>query len=333
MLEFKNIIDHANTIVVIQADNPDGDSLSSALALEEILADRGKEVVLYCGVETPTYLRYMKGWDRIVHELPRSFDVSVIVDTAALTLLETLENSGELAWVKAKPCVVIDHHVSESTIDFANIILQERAVSTGEIIYSIAQSNQWTINKQAAEFLAISIFSDSLGLISESTTPNSIRVVADLVESGVNLSKLEEARRALNKKSPELLNYKAKLIERIKYTEDLQTAYVHIPWEEIEKYSHQYNPSVLVLDEMRMVEGVKLAIAFKSYPDGRITAKIRANSEGMVADKLAESFGGGGHPYAAGFKINDGRKIEEIITQTITKVQKLLDNTQQRDTK
>jgi len=43
----KELIDEAKKIIVIQAENPDGDSLGSALALEEILGDLGKEVSLY----------------------------------------------------------------------------------------------------------------------------------------------------------------------------------------------------------------------------------------------------------------------------------------------
>jgi nanoRNase/pAp phosphatase (c-di-AMP/oligoRNAs hydrolase) len=53
----KNLIDAAKSIVVIQAENPDGDSLGSAVALEEILGDLGKDVSLYCPDEIPKYLR------------------------------------------------------------------------------------------------------------------------------------------------------------------------------------------------------------------------------------------------------------------------------------
>jgi nanoRNase/pAp phosphatase (c-di-AMP/oligoRNAs hydrolase) len=35
----KQAIDEAAKIVIVQADNPDGDSLASALTLEEILSD------------------------------------------------------------------------------------------------------------------------------------------------------------------------------------------------------------------------------------------------------------------------------------------------------
>ena len=49
----KQFIQSANNIVIIQAENPDGDSLGSSLALEEVLSDLGKTVTLYCPVDIP----------------------------------------------------------------------------------------------------------------------------------------------------------------------------------------------------------------------------------------------------------------------------------------
>src|SRR6266508_434019 len=88
------ILDAAQRVVVLQADNPDGDSLGSALALEQILGDMGKEPILYCGVDIPSYLRYLPGWDRVTRDLPGQFDASIIVDTGADSLFENLEKSG-----------------------------------------------------------------------------------------------------------------------------------------------------------------------------------------------------------------------------------------------
>jgi phosphoesterase RecJ-like protein len=82
---------------------------------------------------------------------------------------------------------------------------------------------------------------------------------------------------------------------------------------------------MLVLDDMRMAENTEVAIAFKLYNDGRITAKIRCNYGSAIADKLAEHFGGGGHPYASGFKILGGKTYEEIKRETIDVAQKLLE--------
>ena len=122
------------------------------------------------------------------------------------------------------------------------------------------------------------------------------------------------------KKPADILEYKAELIKRIEYHLDGKLATIHIPWEDIQEYSDRYNPSVLVLDEMRFVEGVEVACAIKTYPDGKLTGKLRCNKP--VAGAIAGYFGGGGHSYAAGFKLHD--TIENITSELLTATQKAL---------
>lgn len=322
--EIRRVLDGAQTVVILQADNPDGDSLGSALALEQILGDLGKEPYLYCGADIPAYLRYLPGWDRVTNELPLQFDAAIIVDTGADSLLEQLTKSGQKNWLKTKPTIVIDHHSTEVTIDYADVVLSPTAVATSEVIYELAQQLDWPLNHTAKEMIATAIMADSLGLVTEATSARSIHVIAELVEGGVSLAELERARRELMRKSPELVHYKGELLQRVEYFEGNQIATVTIPWAEIERYSPQYNPSMLVIEDMRMTTGTHLAIAFKVYQDGRITAKIRANQGYPVAAALAEHFKGGGHAYASGFKVQDGRSFEQIKTECISVAAQLL---------
>lgn len=323
--QIEEIINSAKRIVIIQANNPDGDSLASSLALEQILHDLGKEPHMYCGMGIPTYLRYLPGWDRVEKDIPRSFDASIIVDCSSRSLLESADKSGQLAWVASKPTIIIDHHDAPNTIDFAKTVLNRPdAVSTGEVIYELAKQLDWKIASNALDMIAISILADSLGLMSQGTSARSIHIIAELVENGVNLAELDNARRELMRKSVDLVRYKAQLLSRIEYHNDNRIATVDIPWNEIEKYSQSYNPSMLVIDDMRLTEGTDIAIAFKEYPDKKVTAKIRANYGHGIAGRLAEGFGGGGHPYAAGFKVTDGRPLSEIKTECITLALELL---------
>lgn len=320
------IIDSVHSIVIVQPDNPDGDSLASSLSLEQILGEMGKTVHLYCGTAVPSYLRYLPGWDRVHDQLPHDFEASIIVDCSSLTLLEQLQKTGAIAWLKTKPCIVLDHHTEvKSDILFSTVNHNVAAVSTGEVIYELTRHLSWPRTLVANNMIFTSIFSDSLGLTSENTTSRSINIITELVEEGINIPFLEASRRGMQKKSPELLNYKADLLKRVEYSDDQRISFVSITWEEIEKYSHQYNPSVLVLDEMRQVEKVSIAIAFKMYPDGKITAKLRANYGYPIASDLAKHFGGGGHKYASGFKITDGRPFNEIKSECISKAQELID--------
>lgn len=318
-------VNDAGNIVVVQADNPDTDSLASALALEHILGDLGKTVTLYCGVDLPSYLTYLPGADRVVKELPKNFDASIIVDTSSDSLLEQLDKTGAKAWLAAKPCIIVDHHATKPTIGFASVILNPSAVATGEVIYEIVQKLRWPLNKSSMELLAIAILSDSLGLMSEATTARSIHIIAELVKSGVKLAEIEDARRETMRREPELIHYKGRLLQRVEFYRDNSIAIVSVPWEEIEKFSPLYNPAMLVIDDMRLGRGTSLAIVFKIYKDGKVTAKIRSNFGRGVSDKLAEHFGGGGHPYASGFKIAGGRSFEDIKRETIEVASSLLD--------
>lgn len=320
----KGIIETSGHIVVVQADNPDIDSLASSLALEAILAKLGKQVSLFCGVDLPSYLHYLPGWDRISNEMPKNFDASIIVDTSSDALLEQLDKKGFKGWLATKPTIVLDHHASAPTITFANVIYNPPAVATAEIIYELAKELGWALEHDTRDFIAMAILSDSLGLMSESTTARSIQIIAELVESGVNLPKLDNARRETLKRPAELIHYKGRLLERVEFHRDNKIATVTIPWEEIEKYSPLYNPSMLVIDDMRLATGTQVAICFKVYRDGKVTAKIRCNWTKGIAGKLAEHFGGGGHPLAAGFKVTDGRPFEQIKEEAIEVAANLL---------
>lgn len=318
------IVGRAKTIAIIQADNPDVDSLASALALEAILGKLGKKPILYCGVDLPIHLHYLAGWDRVRREMPKQFDASIIVDTSSDSLLEQLNKNGSKAWLAAKPSIVLDHHATDATISFASVIYNPPAVATGEVVYELGQKLKWPMSQEVKKLMAIAILSDSLGLMSEATTARSIHIIGEIVEAGVSLAELENARRQTLRRDPELIHYKGRLLQRVEFHSDNRIATISIPWQEIEKYSSLYNPSMLVIDDMRLSRGTEVAIAFKLYRDGKVTAKIRCNLGYPLADKLAEHFGGGGHPLASGFKITDGRSYELIKSETIEVATKLL---------
>ena len=314
----KSLIQEAKKIIVIQAENPDGDSLGSSLALEEILGDMGKEVVLYCPVDIPKYMRYIQGWDRVVGDFDTSADLAIIVDTTADVLMsKVLETPGVRHYLDTHDVLVIDHHTEgEPNLSFSHTLLIEEAPAASQVIYHLAKDAGWAINASAAENMMVALQSDTLGMTTPNVTPESYRVAGDLTELGASVAAIEERRREFMKKPQNILEYKGRLIGRVEYFLDGKLALVRIPFEEIQEYSDAYNPSVLVLDEMRLVIGVELAVAIKTYPDGKLTGKLRSNSP--ISADVAGYFGGGGHKYAAGFRVyeNEDEVVRELITAT-----------------
>jgi len=304
--EIKKFITDHDHFLIVQADNPDGDSLGSALALEHILGDMKKKTSLYCGVDVPEYLKFLSGWDRVSKTIPTTVDAVIIVDTSAQILLENLSSSPEYPWVASKPTLVLDHH-SDVVCDIpqATIILCDNSyVSTGELIYEIGKTLHWKMSVAAQEKIMQSILSDTLGLSTEATTAITYRRMAEMLEAGVDRYALDESRKLLSKMDPSVYLFKADLIKRTEfYGDNNQVALVVIPEDELYGVGTLYNPAPLILNEMTMVEGVKMAIVIKRYKN-RVTGALRATSQSPVANKIATVFGGGGHPYAAGFKMD-----------------------------
>ena len=325
--KFTNFLQGKTKICIIQAENPDGDSLGSALALDYLLADKG--ISLYCPVDIPKYLHYFDDWSRITNEFDYRADGYIIVDTAATVLLSKLLNDSAIKnRLYTAPVLVLDHHETADDLDFSHDSIIEVRPACAELIYHIAKEQKIDINENAARAIFQGILSDTLGLTSASVTAETFNIAADLMNLGANISNLEEKRREFMKKSPRILDYKADLIKRIEYSLDGSLATVHIPWDDIREYSDEYNPNVLILEEMRLVEGVKVAVAIKTYPDGKVTGKIRTSADAPIAEKIAGYFGGGGHPFAAGFRTYD-TSYEEVVRELINITPELLSNVDQ----
>ena len=321
--KFTEFLKDKKSICVIQAENPDGDSLGSSIALDYIL--KGYDVSMYCPIEIPKYLHYFEDWSRVELDFNFKADGYIIVDTAATVLLsKLLEDTAIRNRLYSAPVFVIDHHETEDDLEFPHDSIIEVRPAAAELIYEIATQCGLEVDKPAAEALTQAIMSDTLGLTSVAVTARTFEIMAELTRCGADVGVLEEKRREYMKKSQRVFEYKADLIRRVEFHLDGQLATVLIPWEEIEEYSDEYNPNVLILEELRMVEGVKVAVAVKTYPDGKVTGKIRCMGDTRVAESVAGYFGGGGHPYAAGFRTYD-ISYEDIVRDLISIVPKLIE--------
>lgn len=319
---FLDFVKDKSSLVIIQAENPDGDSLGSALALSEILAD--KAVTLYCPVEIPKYLRYFADWSLVSTDFNYQADGYIIVDTAANVLLsKSLADPAIAAALSARPVLVLDHHETPDDLSFPHQSIIAPLPACCDLIFQVAKDN-FAISPLAAKYLLAGILSDTLGLSSSSVSAETFRTVAALTDLGASVAEIDDQRREFMKKSPRILDYKADLIKRIEYSLDGRLATIHIPWEDIREFSDEYNPGVLILEELRLVEGVLAAVAVKTYPDGKVTGKIRA--ELPIAKDLAAHFGGGGHQFAAGFRTYD-LSYQDLVKELIPVASNLIDQT------
>lgn len=316
-------LDAAQRIVIIQADNPDGDSLASALALESLLGAAGKHTVLYCAIDMPDHLKHLEGWSRVQKDFPSNYDLAFIVDCGYWRLLGHFEKRYGRAQLDPAKLIVINEHDLKQDMECAINVQDIEAVSSGHIIYELFETMGWKPDKEAASYIASSMLADTLGFTSEimNGRPRPFEIMARLVEAGVDLSELHEKRLERLRITPELLRYKGELLQRVEYYADNKIALITIPYDEIREHSQEYNPTV-ILDETRMVDGVGVTIGLKQYVSRgrlvRVTGRIRCNRGYSIANALAEKFeDGGGHVYAAGFKVEGDDLDYEAIKQKV----------------
>ncbi len=325
-IDIQTVLEPAKTVLILQADNPDADSLGSALALESILAEMGKQTLLYCAVDIPDYIKYLEGWSRVSKDFPNQFDASVIVDASTLSLFENLVKLGLKPQLATKPCIVLDHHnQTDNDIAFATVVLNDaKASSTCEVIYQLCKDLKWSVPTDALPYILTGILGDTQGLSNQLARAETYHIVGELVERGVNRPELEELRRAASKMPESIYKYKAELIKRTELLCDGRLALVDVTQEEITSFSPLYNPGPLIQPDMLQIEGVMVGIVCKVYSDGRVTGMIRCNPSAGIGADLAVSLGGGGHAFAAGFKLRD-KSYQDVKKSIIEKTNELLD--------
>lgn len=284
--------------MLLQPDSPDGDSLGTGLGLEEMLGDLGKHTVMYSYKEPEPYLRTLEGWDRVSQTFPKSFDLTILVDTGAPSLIKsTIEH--HFTALTAKPFIIIDHHISRQPFGFTVTEFVAEAVAAAEYLTQIALDLNWPINDRAADKLAAAILSDSLGLTTSGTTAHSVHMLAELTARGANLHELYKAKKQASALTADLLHLKGKLLQSVEFFVDGALAVAEITPDMVERYKDVAEPYTLILGEMQWTKGVELVAVFKNYGT-KINVPLRSTTQ--AAAPIAEQFGGGGHPNAAAYR-------------------------------
>ena len=296
-----DLITSSQTILVMQPDNPDGDSLGSALALEEILGDLGKTVIVYSYNAPGEYLRMLEGWDRVTEQFPKHFDAAIIVDAGSPTMLTaTFQHYGEQ--LVGKPLAVIDHHTTREPFGDHVLDVVTPAAATGEMIVELAQTLDWPVNERCAAKLATAILSDSLNLTASYTTELTVLALAFCVRNGANLTELYRLKRETGALEQRNLKLKGALLSRVEFLCDGRLAWCTIPNEVAKKSKDDHNPTDLIIWDMMWTKEVEVAIVVKDYGT---KLKVALKSKGSMAGAIAEKIGGGGHASASGARLDD----------------------------
>jgi bifunctional oligoribonuclease and PAP phosphatase NrnA len=280
--------------------NPDGDGLGSEVALTHLLRAAGPEVVIVNPTPTPArfqfLLRDLPGVDRsreAVKELRRADLICVldIADTGRLGIL------GSTVVEHGAPVICVDHHASPGSLPPGPRYVDPDAAATGELIYELAIANQWPMTMEAARALYVALVTDTGGFRFSNTHPRTLRVAADLLETGIEPESIYlDVYATAPEGRPRLL---AETLQTLVVEPEIGLAWVTVPPGAMERYDLTPDDLDGVVEHPRSILGVRLAILFREMSQGRIKVSLRSVGDVDVA-KFAHRYGGGGHSKAAG---------------------------------
>ena len=207
----QKLLKQSKSVLIVQADNPDADSLGSSVALLDLCQQLSISSQLYCAISLSNYLRYIDGFDQVTDQVDQNFDLTIFVDVSTKTLINKLSSLPLLKDIKQKPVIVLDHHQEiENPIDFATVIINDSlASSTGEIIFHLTQYLKIQLTNIGLNATLASIMGDTQSLSNQLTRPDTYRIVANLIDQGANRFELDKKRRELNTLPLEIFHYKA----------------------------------------------------------------------------------------------------------------------------
>lgn len=290
--------DH-QSFVLLSHVRPDGDAIGSQLALGFSLLAMGKSVRMINDDGLPENLAFLPGSQRI--ELPPleplKVEVAIALDTATKP---RLGDSSLHAASKAGLWLNIDHHISNPEYGDLNLI-DPTSPATGQILYELIKTQRMPMPRETVDAIYVAVSTDTGSFQYPSTTAKTYEMAADLVHRGVDVGVINS--KTYDEQPFRRLELMNALLQTLERTPDGMVAY----WELREKTRIDLallpEDSEGLIDVIRGIKGVQLAVFFEELPDGKVRVSLRSKTRLLDVCAIAVEFGGGGHALAAGIRM------------------------------
>lgn len=309
-------IKRAKNILLNCHPTPDGDTVSSALAMRKVLTNFGLNISIVCPDILPEEYAFLPFSGKITQTDFTNFDYSkfdlfVVMDTSTW---DRVVGSKELSQPEI-PVIKIDHHASGE--DFGKInLLDIKASATCEILAKLFLDWEVDFDETLSTYLLCGILTDT-GSFQFEVTPQTLRLAADLMENG---AKREEIRLNLFRNMDfENSKYLAKLFNNLKIEKDGGFMWTALKHEEVGEYGELIDTYLLDLF-LQSTKDTDFGMRIIEKEKGVVSISFRSRT-GFDTGRLAKELGGGGHVFAAGATITTDN-FEQTVLDLIEKVKK-----------
>ena len=299
-------LDTAQNIVVASHIRPDGDAIGSLLGIGLALKNAGKVVQLVLVDGLPSSFKHLKGSELIIREPLGGHDTFVTVDSADFKRVgKSFENFGQ-------PDINIDHHKTNEKFGKLNLIEAEE-VATAAILTHYLPIWGYEITKPIAAALLTGIITDTLGFRTANTNPSALRLCAQLMETGVDMSELYM--RSLVRKSFPAARYWGSGLSSMEQKNGI--VWSTLTLEDRKRSGYSGNDDADLINMISAIDGNKVGMIFVEQSDNHVKISWRALENGIDVSPVAKYFNGGGHAAAAGADIPGAlSEIQPLVLET-----------------
>lgn len=291
----------AGSVCVVGHVRPDGDCVGSQLALGMALRNAGKTVRVWNEDPMPRKLEFLDAGRMFAKPEP-GLELECVVATDAASY-ERLGRVGE--HIRARKFLInVDHHASNTAYGDLNWVVPD-VPSTGELVLELLRLAKWPVTPEMADCLFTAVSTDTGSFQYPSTRPETLRAAAELVECGANVGRIgHEVYDSHPMSRFRLLRH---VYRQCRFTHDDRIAYFWLRRGDYARAGSEREESEGLIDHIRAVESVVVAVVFEEMVDGRVRISLRSKSDQVDVNRVAQEFGGGGHRAAAGARIEGSR--------------------------
>lgn len=308
-------IQKAEKIVILTHEAPDGDAIGSSLGLKLSLEKIGKKSDLIMTKHARTF-DFLPASNEIKTESNiKNYDLAISLDCATIKRLDNREY-----FDNAKKTIVIDHHGGNNMYGDINYV-NPVAPACAEIILSMLSYYDIEVDSKNGTCLMTGIITDTGGLQYPSTTADTFEYAAELLRKGVDIPDI--CKRTLQTKTKANFELLKRVSDRLELLEDGKIAFSYITKQDLEDVNAEEGDHEGLVNIGRSIEGVEVSIFIRQDDEDEKMYKVSMRSgEYVNVSDVCLMFGGGGHPRAAGAKIQG--TTEQVKTKLVNETKKYL---------
>ncbi|MBM7623474.1 DHH family phosphoesterase [Sporohalobacter salinus] len=321
MKKYKNIlnsVDKCDNFLLTTHVSPDGDGIGSLLGLKYILQLYADKIDLVLDDSVPEYLKFLSGTEDIYlyDEFDKTenridYDLVFVVDCG------DLDRTGNVVNLISEDSKIIniDHHDDNQEYGSYNYV-DSTVSSTGELIYDLAVELGANFKRDFGIAIAAAIITDTGNFKFSNTTSKAHRIIADMLELGIDTEKI--IREVYENENYSGLKLKGSVLSNLHLAGEENISWASVSQKDLNHFQADWDDTEGLVNSIRSVKGVEVGVLFKEMAEDKIKVSLRSN-EYFAVNEFAHQFEGGGHPRAAGCTIM--ASLAEVEEKVISKLE------------